>query len=128
MDTGAVRQLVESLPEGVVVTDPARMDKYRQDWTRAADAGEPVAVVRAEDAGQVQAALRWGTAHRVPVVPRGTGTGLAGGATAVPGCLVVCTERMTGIEIDPVTRVAGVAPGALNAPAKEAAAGHGPRD
>ncbi|MGY1595134.1 FAD-binding oxidoreductase [Geodermatophilus sp. SYSU D00708] len=125
MDEGAVRRLVESLPEGVVVTDPPRTEKYQQDWTRAADAGQPVAVVRAEDAGQVQTALRWASEHRVPVVPRGAGTGLAGGATAVPGCLVVCTERMTGIEVDPVTRVAVVEPGALNAAVKDAAAVHG---
>jgi glycolate oxidase len=125
MDGRAVQQLVESLPEGVVVTDPARTEKYRQDWTRAADAGQPVAVVRAEEAGHVRTALRWASEHRVPVVPRGAGTGLAGGATAVPGCLVVCTERMTRIEVDPVTRVAVAEPGALNEAVKEAAAVHG---
>ena len=44
-------ELVESLPPGVVATDPATLDNYRHDWSRDTGAGTPVAVVRAEDAG-----------------------------------------------------------------------------
>jgi glycolate oxidase len=124
MDERTVRQLVDALPGGVVLTDPASTEAYRYDWTRAEDAGQPVAVVRARTAAHVQAALRWASAHRVPVVPRGTGTGLSGGATAVEGCVVVSTEAMTAVEIDPVTRTATAEPGALNAAVKAAAAEH----
>ncbi len=85
----------------------------------------PCAVLRAESAEQVQVALRWATEHRVPVVPRGAGTSLSGGATAVDGCLVLTLERMTGIRVDPDRRVAHVEPGALNVSVKEAAAVHG---
>ena len=120
-----VSRLVESLPEDILVVDPARMEKYRHDWTRYLSAGRPIAVVRAETASQVQTALRWASAHRVPVVPRGAGTSLAGGATAVDGCVVVCTERMTALEIDPVNRVAVAGPGVLNVDLKQAAATHG---
>jgi hypothetical protein len=42
-----------------------------------------LAVVRPTRTEEVQAVLRWATAHRVPVVPRGMGTGLSGGATAL---------------------------------------------
>ncbi|MFW3172202.1 FAD-binding oxidoreductase [Geodermatophilus sp. CPCC 206100] len=125
MDDAALRELTDALPEGVVVTDAARLDRYRHDWTRAAEAGQPVAAVRAESAAHVQVALRWASAHRVPVVPRGAGTGLAGGATAVDGCVVVSTERMTAIEVDRGTRTAVAEPGALNSAVKEAAAAHG---
>jgi glycolate oxidase len=120
-----VSRLVESLPEGVVVVDPARTEKYRHDWTRYLPAGRPIAVVRAETASQVQTTLRWASAHGVPVVPRGAGTSLAGGATAVDDCVVVCTERMTALEIDPVNRMAVAEPGVLNADLKQAAATHG---
>ena len=67
----ALHELVDALPEGVVITDPVLTDKYR--WDRAADpdAGVPAAVVRAESTEQVQTALRWASAHRVAVVPRG---------------------------------------------------------
>jgi glycolate oxidase len=124
MDDPAVKQLLDALPEDVVVTDPARTEKYRRDHTQE-PAGQPCAVVRAERAEHVRTALRWAGEHRVPVVPRGAGTGLAGGATAVDGCLVISTERMTAITVDPVNRVAVVEPGALNAAVKEAAAAHG---
>jgi glycolate oxidase len=124
-DGPPVELLRDALPEGVVITDAARVERYRHDWTRLPDAGHPLAVVRAEHAGHVQAAVGWAAEHRVPVVPRGAGTSLAGGATAVEGCLVVSTERMTALEIDPVTRTAVVEPGVLNSAVKDAAALHG---
>jgi glycolate oxidase len=121
----ALADLVGALPDGVVVTEAAAVEKYRFDWSRDLSAGHPVAVVRAEDAAQVQAAVRWAAEHRVPVVPRGAGSGLSGGATAVDGGLVLSLERMRGIEVDAECRVAVVEPGAFNAEVKAAAAEHG---
>jgi len=118
-------ELIDALPEGVVVTEPDAVEKYRFDWSRDLSAGTPLAVVRAEDSGQVQAAVRWAAARRVPVVPRGAGSGLSGGSTAVDGGLVLSLERMRAIEIDAECRVAVVEPGALNAEVKAAAAEHG---
>src|SRR5215212_6453848 len=121
----AVDELLGALPDGVVVTDPDAMEKYRFDWSRDQTAGKPLAVVRAEDAGQVQAAVRWAAAHDVPVVPRGAGSGLSGGSTAVDGGIVLSLERMTDVEIDTDCRVAIAEPGAFNADVKAAAAEHG---
>lgn len=118
-------ELTAGLPDGVVVTDPDAMEKYRFDWSRDQSAGRPRAVVRAEDADQVAATLRWASAHHVPVVPRGAGSGLSGGSTAVEGGLVLSLERMRAVEIDTDCRVAVVEPGALNAEVKAAAAEHG---
>ena len=101
------------------------MEKYRFDWTHEVSAGNPLAVIRAESAEQVQVAVRWAAQHRVPVVPRGAGTGLSGGSSAVEGGIVVCLERMAAVEIDVESRVAVVEPGALNAAVKAAAAAHG---
>ncbi len=121
----ALTELVESLPAGIVATDPATMENYRYDWSRDTGAGTPVAVVRAEDAGQVQAAVRWAAAYDVPVVPRGAGSGLSGGASAVDGGIVLSLERMRAIEIDADCQVAVVEPGAFNAEVKAASKEHG---
>jgi glycolate oxidase len=124
VDDNALRQLIESLPAGVVVTAPDTMEKDRFDRSQDTGTGTPALVVRAEDAGQVQAAVRWAAAHRVPVVPRGAGSGLSGGSSAVDDGIVLCLERMRAIEIDPDCQVAVVEPGALNAEVKAAAAKH----
>ncbi|AFT99141.1 putative oxidoreductase [Nocardia brasiliensis ATCC 700358] len=117
--------MIDGLPEGAVVTDPDLLASYRQDWARDPAAGTPVAVVRATSTEDVAAALRWAHERRVPVVPRGAGSGLSGGATAVDGGLVLSTERMRAITVDPVTRTAVVQPGLLNAEVKRAVAAQG---
>jgi glycolate oxidase len=121
----AIEELRTALPGDVVVTGADAVEKYRHDWSRDPSAGTPVAVVRAEDAGQVQTALRWATTHGVPVVPRGAGSGLSGGSSAVDGGIVLSLERMTDIEIDTACQVAVVEPGAFNKDVKAAAAKEG---
>jgi glycolate oxidase len=59
------------------------------------------------------------------VVPRGAGSGLSGGSSAVDGGIVLSLERMTGVEVDTDCQVAVVEPGALNGDVKAAAAEHG---
>jgi glycolate oxidase len=118
-------ELRDSLNDGTLLTDPEALEQYRFDWSRDPDAGVPLAVVRARSAGDVQAAVRWAAEHRVAVVPRGAGSGLSGGSSAVEGGLVVSLDRMREIEIDVACRVAVVEPGALNVEVKQAAAEEG---
>jgi glycolate oxidase len=59
------------------------------------------------------------------VVTRGMGTGLSGGATAVDGGIVLSTEKMRDIVVDPVTRTAVCQPGLLNAEVKKTVAEYG---
>jgi len=125
MTVSALPALVDELGAGVVVTDPEILASYRHDYAMDPDAGIPLAVVRPTSTEQVQAVLRWASAHRVPVVPRGAGTGLSGGATAVDGGIVLSTEKMREITVDPVTRTAVVQPGLLNAEVKKAVAAQG---
>ena len=110
----ALEGLRSSLPGDVVVTDADAVEKYRHDWSRDPSAGTPVAVVRVENAEQVQVAVRWAAEHHVPVVPRGAGSGLSGGSSAVDGGIVLSLERMTAVEIDPLCQVAVVEAGAFN--------------
>jgi glycolate oxidase len=121
----ALKQLISSLPSGVVVDEPATLENYRFDWSRDQGAGTPLAVVRPTDVDQVQTVLRWAFAHQIPVVPRGAGSGLSGGSSAVDAGVMLSMERMRAIEIDTATRVAVVEPGAFNAEVKAAAAAHG---
>ena len=120
-----MEELVGALPPGTVITDPDLLAGYRQDWAKDPDAGTPLAVVRANSTEDVQATIRWASANRVPVVPRGAGTGLSGGFTALDGGLVLSMERMREVIIDPAMRVAVAQPGALNVDVKTAAAVHG---
>jgi glycolate oxidase len=109
----------------VVVDDADVVEGYRYDRAQTVRPGVPVALVRARHTGDVQATLRVAARHHVPVVARGAGTGLSGGAAAVDGCIVLSTERMRSIEIDPVGMTATVGPGLLNAEVKAAAKEHG---
>ena len=125
MEPEVLAELASALPEGVVITSPDGMDKYREDFAKDGTAGKPIAVVRAETAEHVQQAVRWAAANNVPVVPRGTGTGLSGGSSAVDGGITISLERMRAVEIDTSCQVAVVEPGALNVEVKQAAAEHG---
>ena len=125
MNADALTSLIAGLPDGTVVTDPAITEGYRQDRAFDPSAGKPLAVVRPRSTEEVQTVLRWATANRVPVVPRGAGSGLSGGATALDNGIVLSTEKMRDITIDPVTRTAVCQPGLFNAEVKKAAAEHG---
>ncbi len=121
----ALAGLIAELPDGTVVTDPDVVAAYRQD--RAADpaAGTSLAVIRPRRTEEVQTVLRWASAHKIAVVPRGMGTGLSGGATALNGGVILSTEKMRAITVDPVTRTAVTQPGLLNAEVKAVVAEHG---
>jgi glycolate oxidase len=118
--------LAGRLERSRLITDPDLMEAYRRDQADTVRAGRPVAVLLAETTGDVAAALAWAGQHQTAVVPRGAGTGLAGGATALDGCLVLSTERMTAIrELAPDDRLAVVEAGVLNADIGRAAAEFG---
>jgi len=121
----ALDALIAELPDGTVVTDPDILASYRQDRAADPNAGTPLAVVRPIRTEEVQTVMRWATKHQVAVVPRGAGTGLSGGATALDGGLVLSTERMRDIVVDPVTRTAVTQPGLFNAEVKKAVAAYG---
>jgi glycolate oxidase len=109
-----------------IITDPGQMESYRRDQTPVVTPGQPRCVLLAGSTRDVVAALAWAQQYRVPVVPRGGGTSLAGGATATDGCLVLSTARMTSIlEVDAANEVAVAEAGVFNADLDRAAAQHG---
>ncbi|WP_170154380.1 FAD-binding oxidoreductase [Protaetiibacter intestinalis] len=109
-----------------LVTDAAALEAARGDKSGQRSAAAPLAIVEAREIGHVQAALRWASAHGVPVVPRGAGTGLAGGALAGAGELVLSTSRLDRIlEISAADELAVVEAGVINAELNTALAEHG---
>jgi glycolate oxidase len=107
--------LTTALPDGAVLTGDQAVERYAHDDAEWADYAPPAAVVLATSLDDVVATVRIAGAHGAPVVPRGAGTGLSGGANAMPGSIVLSLERMTRIlEVDVAERFAVVEAGVLN--------------
>ncbi len=86
----------------------------------------PLAVTLPQTEDQVRGILRACRRHRVPVVARGAGTGLSGGAMPCPDGIVLSLARLNRIlEVDPVACIARVQPGVRNLAVSEAAAPFG---
>jgi glycolate oxidase len=121
-----LRDLAGAVGPEALLTDPTGIEAYRFDQARFCPAGVPLAVVRPTSTAEVAAVLRVASAHRVPVVPQGARTGLAGAANAVEGGIVLSLNRMDRIlALDPVEQVAVVQPGVVNVALQDAAAEHG---
>jgi len=86
----------------------------------------PDAVVLASSTEQVAGVIRVAARNRIPVVPRGAGTGLSGGAVTIRGGIALQMTRMRRIlDIDPVAQTAIVEPGVVNQELSLVAAQHG---
>ena len=123
-------QLAEALSRGLpgdrVITDPDVLAALGHDEAEWAPAGRAAAGVRARSEAEVQHVVRTCAELGVPVVPRGAGTGLSGGANAVSGCVILDVSPMNQVlEIDPDNLVAVVQPGVVNNDLKAAVAEHG---
>jgi glycolate oxidase subunit GlcD len=104
-----------------VVTDPDRLLVYESDAS-ATHRARPGAVVLPASTEEVASVCRLLAGAGVPVVPRGAGTGLSGGAIATEGGVVVGTARMNRIlELDSENRRALLQPGVVNADLSQAA-------
>ena len=118
--------LIAALPDGRVIADPDIVESYRRDQTAVVAPGKPLCVVAARSTAEVTETMRWASKHRVPVVPRGGGTSLAGGASAIDGCVMLSMTRMDQIlEMVPADDFAVAEAGVLNANLDRAAAVHG---
>ncbi len=118
-------ELRRLLPRDAVIADPASLSVYECD-ALSAYRQPPKVVVLPRTAEEVRAILRLCHRLRVPVVARGAGTGLSGGALPdAEGVLLTLTRLNRILHIDPVNRTATVEPGVRNMEISEAAAPHG---
>jgi glycolate oxidase len=122
----ALAEIRAALPADAVVTDPAALAGRAQDGSATPPTGDPLVLVLPSTTAEVSAVLRAAHAHGVPVVPQGTLSGLAGGANAVPGAVLLATTRMTAIRrIDPVDQVVVAQPGVITKDLVDAVAARG---
>ena len=114
------------LDGGDVVTDTDIIESYRFDRSTGTSAGQPFAVVFPRTTEQVSSVMAAAYEHRVPVVPRGAGSGLTGGSNAIDGSLVLCLERMRQVRtVDVANGYVETEPGIFNTELREHVAGHG---
>jgi D-lactate dehydrogenase (quinone) len=100
-------------PPDRLFTDP--VDCYAYAYDNSRNFRPPQAVVFALSAEDVQSAVRLCNQHQIPLVPRGRGTGTAGGSVPEQGGVALSLERMNRIiSLDPDNRMAIVEPGVLN--------------
>lgn len=112
--------------DGAVVDDSDVMSTYSHDDAEWAPYGTPAALVRAATTADVAGVVSYCAEHGVPVVPRGAGTGLSGGANALDGCVVVALDGMTAVrEINASERLAVCEPGVIGDDLRAAVAEHG---
>lgn len=115
-----------ALDDRDIVTDPDILASYTRDRSTGSEAGEPFAVVFPRTTEQVAAVLAAAHANRVPVVPRGAGSGLSGGSNAIDGSLIVCLERMRDVlAVNEADGYVETQPGVLNTELRDHVRRHG---
>ena len=109
----ARRALEEALEPARVLSDPLELALYARDASMFEGGCVLVALPRSTE--EVVSCVRVARGHGLSVVPRGSGTGLVGGAVPFGDALVVCTAKMNRIEeIRVEDRLAWVQPGVIN--------------
>lgn len=117
--------LSKSIGPEKIISDSDIMEKYSRDETSDL-AHYPELVIRADCAMDVSETLKSCGKFKIPVVPRGAGTGVTGGAIPVSGGAVLSLEGMNKIlEIDRENMIAVVEPGAITGDIQRAALEHG---
>jgi glycolate oxidase len=124
--TALIRDLGDAIAPERVHSQPTELRLYGRDASMIT--GEAAVVCFPTTTAEVAAAVRVCRHHGRPFVPRGSGTGLAGGATPageVPPVVIVTTKMDRILEVDPDQRLAWVQPGVLNLDLSRAVAKHG---
>ncbi len=125
LDPGQLDQLRALLGEDGVLDSHAARFTYEAD-ALALEKHLPDVVVLPRSTDEVAAVVRWARARGLPITPRGAGTGLAGGATAERGGIVISLNRMDRVlRLDPERMFAWVEPGLVNQWLSQQLASHG---
>lgn len=123
LHASAISALATTLSGGVLTAGDAGYDEARRVWNGTVDR-RPALIARCQSAADVQAAVRFGAAHRLLLSVKGGGHHIAGNAVA-DGGLMLDLSAMREVTVDPVERIARVGPGALLGDVDRAAQAHG---
>jgi len=96
VESAVLTELSAVLSSAQIVTGP-RTESNRRDQSEGTLSGEPLAVVFPASTEEVAAVVTIAAAHRIPIVPQGARTGLAGGANAIEGAIVLSTTKLKKI-------------------------------
>jgi glycolate oxidase len=120
----AIETLRRALSPERVIASAEDLLVFEYDGT--IEKGQPQVVVFPDTPEEVSAAVRIAREYNLPIVPRGAGTGLSGGAVAAVGGVLIAMTRMKHIlEVDVENRTALVEPGVVNLHLSQAVAKHG---
>jgi glycolate oxidase len=120
----AIAELQRALSPDRVLSDPEELVVFEYDGT--IERGQPQVVCIPDNVAEVSAAVRIARKYDLPIVPRGAGTGLSGGAVAAVGGVLIPMTRMKRIlEVDVENRTALVEPGVVNLELSKAVAQYG---
>jgi D-lactate dehydrogenase (cytochrome) len=109
---GPFESLKRQLKPGQLIDDPVALLAYQYD--ASIEHGHPTAAVFPNSTEDVQKIVAWAAEHWVPLISRGAGTGLAGGAVAAAGgLLVVMPQMQTVLHVDAAARSAVVEAGVV---------------
>jgi D-lactate dehydrogenase (cytochrome) len=113
LDKKALKKLTSLFGKEQIILDPAELLVYERD--AALDRGLPDAVIFAHSLRDVQRLAQWSAEYAIPMISRGAGTGLSGGAVAEAGGVILAFSRMNRIlDIDSTGASASVEPGVVN--------------
>jgi glycolate oxidase subunit GlcD len=108
-----LRALTQQFPKHQLVTDPVELITYELD--AGFDRGKPDGVFYPQSTEDVSRLMRWAGEQQMPLIARGAGTGLSGGAVPEHGGVIIEFARMNRVlDFDPIGRTAVVEPGVVN--------------
>ncbi len=119
-----LRALAQRLGPGRVISNNTEIRVYERD--AALERGLPHAVILPQNTAEVQTTVSWARENAMPIIARGAGTGLAGGAVAERGGVILELARMKAVtELDITGRSAVVQTGMINLAFDELVKAHG---
>lgn len=99
----------------LLIDDPAITISYSRDQAPFAKSAPPLAVLLARSAAEISITLKFANEYNIPVIARGAGSGLSGGANSSAGSIVISLEKMTQIlTLDKENQIARVQSGVIN--------------
>ena len=119
----AKKELFDILPKVSIVFNSEILKIYSQYRAIIEPYGNAIALVMPKSKQEILSVVKIANKFKIPIVPRGAGTGLTGGSNAIDNCILLSLHRLNKIlSIDVSNRMAIVEPGVINSAIKEEAA------
>ena len=115
VEQNLIKAFCDRLPkDAIIIADSAQQSPFLRDQAITAFVGKPLVVLVARTENEIVETMKFASSEKIPVIIRGAGSGLAGGANAVDGCIVISLERMNKVlEVNWADRYARVQAGVI---------------